>query len=110
MLTYHKLFGAAMVSATTLIGHAGAQVGIVTVDEDLVISSTGSSANDEFGRLANSFNDMATHLKMAHTQLEQLSMRDGLTGILNRRAFERALKSETARAKRIGNEFSLDDV
>lgn len=63
--------------------------------------------NDEFGRLATSFNEMAAHLKKAHSQLEQLSMRDELTGILNRRAFEQALTSEIARVKRFDNEFSL---
>jgi len=63
--------------------------------------------DDEFGRLATSFNDMATNLKKAHYELEQLSMQDGLTGILNRRALEQALKSEAARTQRSGKEFSL---
>lgn len=63
--------------------------------------------DDEFGRLAASFNEMANNLKKAHNELEQLSMQDGLTGILNRRALEQALKNETVRAQRFGKEFSL---
>lgn len=63
--------------------------------------------HDEFGRLADSFNNMATRLKTAHVQLKELSVRDGLTGIFNRRAFEQALESEIARTKRFSYKFSL---
>ncbi|MFV1997670.1 MAG: diguanylate cyclase [Acidiferrobacterales bacterium] len=79
-------------------------LGIAKGDYDRQVSI---DTDDEFGRLAASFNDMATNLKKAHTELEQLSMQDGLTGILNRRALEQALESEAARARRFGKEFSL---
>lgn len=78
--------------------------GIAKGDYDRQVSI---KTDDEFGRLATSFNEMATNLKKARNQLEQLSMQDGLTGILNRRALEQSLKSEISRAERFGNEFSL---
>lgn len=57
-------------------------------------------SNDELGRLAQSFNAMGGSLESARTRLEQLSLQDDLTGVLNRRAFERALVEELARAER----------
>jgi len=64
-------------------------------------------SKDEFGSLANAFNNMAARLATAYSNLEQLSLRDGLTGILNRRALEDALASESARAMRFGEKYSL---
>ncbi len=56
--------------------------------------------NDEFGGLAESFNAMAGSLESARAKLEQLSLQDGLTGVLNRRAFEKALEEEFVRVER----------
>jgi diguanylate cyclase (GGDEF)-like protein len=44
---------------------------------------------------------------VAHEELQTLAFKDPLTGLLNRRAMERILKWELARAKRYGSELSL---
>ncbi len=44
--------------------------------------------NDEIGRLARDFNTMAESLMEHKARLEELSSRDGLTGLYNRREFE----------------------
>jgi two-component system cell cycle response regulator len=71
--------------------------GIAGGDYTYRIADTGK---DEFGRLAESFNAMGGSLESARARLEQLSLQDELTGVRNRRAFERALIEELARAER----------
>jgi len=63
--------------------------------------------SDEVGVLADSFDNMVQtirerteDLKRANEQLTLLSMRDGLTGIPNRRMFDDSLKQEWRRAMR----------
>lgn len=63
--------------------------------------------DDEVGMLAESFDNMVQtirerteDLKRANEQLTLLSMRDGLTGIPNRRMFDDSLKQEWRRAMR----------
>lgn len=70
--------------------------------------------NDEVGVLAGSFDSMVQtirerteELKRANEQLRQLSLRDGLTGIPNRRMFDATLKQEWRRAMRDGTPISL---
>jgi diguanylate cyclase (GGDEF)-like protein len=46
-------------------------------------------------------------LEMANTQLETLSLEDDLTGIANRRFFDRALQDEWNRARRHGQPLAL---
>jgi diguanylate cyclase (GGDEF)-like protein len=46
-------------------------------------------------------------LHEANGKLEELSLRDPLTGVANRRGFERALKLECERAQRTGEPLSL---
>jgi diguanylate cyclase (GGDEF)-like protein len=48
-------------------------------------------------------------LKLSETlaELKRLATRDALTGLLNRREFNRILEEETERAKRFGRPFSL---
>ena len=48
-----------------------------------------------------------TERKHLELQLESLAMRDGLTGIANRRAFDAALTREVARARRLSSPLSL---
>lgn len=55
---------------------------------------------DELGRLAAEFNSMASHLQTQQHRLEELSQRDGLTGLYNRREFNRRLDNELQRARR----------
>lgn len=62
---------------------------------------------DEIGSLASSFNTMAESLGAARADLERLTMVDGLTGTLNRRAFEKNLDKEINRASRQNKPMSL---
>lgn len=55
---------------------------------------------DEFGQLANTFNNMAD-------ELEFLASYDSLTGLLNKREFELRLQDEVRRAKRSRHPFVL---
>jgi len=70
--------------------------------------------SDEVGVLAGSFDSMVQtirerteELKRANEQLTQLSLRDGLTGIPNRRMFDASLKQEWRRAMRDRTPISL---
>ncbi len=62
---------------------------------------------DEFGRLAQEFNTAAEHLLAEHNRLEELSVRDGLTGLYNRREFDRRLHDEALRAQRYGRPYAV---
>lgn len=62
---------------------------------------------DELGRLAREFNTMAERLMQHQNKLEELSVRDGLTGVYNRREFEKRLSEETHRARRYNEVFSI---
>ncbi len=53
---------------------------------------------DEIGRLAREFNAMAEKLMHHQHKLEELSIRDGLTGLYNRRELEKRLHEEVQRA------------
>lgn len=46
------------------------------------------TSGDELGELALAFNDMNAELAAAHRELRQLSIRDSLTGLYNRRYFD----------------------
>lgn len=58
------------------------------------------SNHDEIGRLALEFNTMAERLLEHRHKLEELSVRDGLTGLYNRRELEKRLHEEIHRARR----------
>jgi diguanylate cyclase (GGDEF)-like protein len=61
----------------------------------------------EFAHLACAFNSMAANLEQARHALVDLSVRDALTGALNRRELERLLNTEIARANRYQRSFCL---
>jgi two-component system cell cycle response regulator len=63
--------------------------------------------DSEIGRLARDFNIMAERLMEHKTRLEELSSRDGLTGLYNRREFEARLREEIQRARRYGKPLSV---
>ncbi|MCK5262944.1 MAG: diguanylate cyclase [Gammaproteobacteria bacterium] len=62
---------------------------------------------DEIGELSQSFDAMTEYLEKAHTKLELLACQDGLTGILNRREFDRLFPVEFSRAHRFEHPLSL---
>lgn len=62
---------------------------------------------DEIGRLAREFNTMAEKLMQHQHKLEELSVRDSLTGLYNRRELERRLHEEVQRAHRYQRPLSV---
>jgi two-component system cell cycle response regulator len=62
---------------------------------------------NEIGRLAREFNAMAERLMEHHHKLQELSARDGLTGLYNRRELEKRLQEETQRARRYSHPYSV---
>jgi len=64
-------------------------------------------STDEFGSLAVGFNRMAENLERNQTKLAELAIRDSLTGLYNRREFERLLNDEIHRFRRHGHPVSL---
>ncbi|MGE5240265.1 MAG: diguanylate cyclase [Bacteroidota bacterium] len=62
---------------------------------------------DEIGRLAREFNSMAERLMEHRSKLEELSVRDGLTGLYNRREFDKRLQEEMQRSRRYNHPFCL---
>lgn len=62
---------------------------------------------DELGQLAREFNNMAERLMTHQNELEDLSVRDSLTGLYNRRELETRLHEEIQRARRYNRTFSV---
>lgn len=65
------------------------------------------TTTDEFGALAVGFNRMAENLARDQDKLAELAIRDSLTGLYNRREFERLLNDEIHRFRRHGHPVSL---
>ncbi|SRR6266508_2195443 len=103
-------------------GGIAAQAGVIAGDERIEVPLRAGRTN--FGRLVlsgESFSDddrmtaasLASHAVVAldnahlHRIVEQQALVDGLTGLANRRAGERALETELARAKRFGGSLAL---
>ncbi|MDE2089233.1 MAG: HAMP domain-containing protein [Gammaproteobacteria bacterium] len=64
-------------------------------------------SRDEMGQLAAAFNAMAERLQRTQSRLEDLSIHDALTGLYNRREFQRRLKQELDRSRRYRRPFAL---
>ena len=62
---------------------------------------------DEIGYLTKVFNQMTRALKETHTDLQQKSSTDELTGLFNRRFLAKAFDMELSRAERSGNPLSV---
>lgn len=63
--------------------------------------------HDELGRLASVFNIMAAELDKSHQALRETSIRDALTGLYNRREFDRRLEEYLRRCSRYHHPLSL---
>lgn len=62
---------------------------------------------DELGQLGKAFNIAASTIQRLHFELEQRSSHDGLTGVLNRAAFDARLSEECRNADRHERPLSL---
>jgi two-component system, cell cycle response regulator len=62
---------------------------------------------DEIEQLANTINGMAAKLEQSQQALRELATIDGLTGVSNRREFNRRLTVEIERSRREGHPVSL---
>lgn len=62
---------------------------------------------DEIEQLANTINGMAAKLEQSQQALRELATIDGLTGVYNRREFNRRLTIEIERSRREGHPVSL---
>jgi HAMP domain-containing protein len=72
------------------------------LEVDLPVVSGG-----EVGYLTAVFNDMVERLREGRSELERLSITDGLTGLHNRRHLNRTLTHETRRSHRHRHRFTL---
>lgn len=63
--------------------------------------------NDELGELAAAFDVMAERLEENRKALQELAIRDGLTGLINHREFWRRLEEEAERARRYRRPLAL---
>ncbi|WP_158947098.1 GGDEF domain-containing protein [Pseudodesulfovibrio cashew] len=64
-------------------------------------------SDDELGELADAFNAMSSELAVAHRELRQLSVRDPLTALYNRRHFDEQAAQLCRQADRYGSPLSL---
>lgn len=95
----------AIVAPLTPIGAHGKAVGVLSLD-----STCRSAFTESDLRLLVAFaNTAAVAIEHAslHTEVKALAVTDGLTGLSNRRAFDRALEVETARAGRYDHPLAL---
>lgn len=79
----------------------------VTLDMDMSRRVTGSSWLAEIRHLSEYFNHLLKTVQEYNAKLEELSVRDPLTGLYNRRKFHEFLKYEIIRAERHGYGFSV---
>ena len=63
--------------------------------------------DNEFGHVAEAFNRMAAQVELSQASLEELSLRDPLTGVWNRRALDMRMEVETDRSRRHGRCLSV---
>ena len=63
--------------------------------------------DDRFARLLNLINDLLQELEGEYVRARQDALRDPLTGLPNRRAFEPRVEQEVSRARRYGRRLSL---
>lgn len=68
---------------------------------------TAGTDEDRFARLHNLITDLLREMEQEYVRARQDALRDPLTGLPNRRAFEPRLDQEVSRARRYGRRLSL---
>ncbi|MCP4126877.1 MAG: diguanylate cyclase [Gammaproteobacteria bacterium] len=89
------------------VTHMVSVISHIMTENDLSVRTQYVGRVTEFSRLSGYFNEMLERLQTTQQHLEDLSMTDHLTGLLNRRKFEHNLTHEIGRAARYQREFSL---
>lgn len=79
----------------------------VTLDMDLSHRVSSSTRLQELKHLAEYFNHLLKTVQEYNTKLEELSIRDPLTGLYNRRKFQEFIQHEIVRAARNQRGFSV---
>lgn len=76
---------------------------------DLAVDLPASGSSGEVGYLTRAFNTMVTRLREreGQSELEKLSLTDGLTGLYNRRHLMGTLASEVQRSRRLRRAFTV---
>lgn len=85
-----------------LTRHAGQ----IQIKKDFTLRM-GMGRKDEIGELSNQFDAMVAKIDDQTSMLRELSMKDGLTGLANRREFDRHLKLEWQRMQREKSPLTL---
>lgn len=76
-------------------------------DKNALLSRALATVQDSERRLEREVEQRTRDLKAAIAELEQLALRDGLTGLYNHRFFQEALTTELARGARYGHSVGL---
>lgn len=96
-----------LLSRTILIPLSTLKAGVAHFGEGDLAHRIQLLTQDELGQLAHSFNLMAAKLEQSQDDLRKLATLDGLTGVYNRREFNRLLTAEIERSRRDGSPVSL---
>ena len=101
------IIGAVLLTRSVLVPLREFEKGMEHFANDNLSYRLTPNSHDELGRLAREFNTMAERLMQHQQKLEDLSIRDGLTDLYNRREFDNRLQEETLRARRYSKPFSV---
>ena len=101
------IIGAVWLMRSVLVPLRAFEKGMANFSQNNLSYRLPLDTHDEIGRLAGEFNAMAERLMQHQHKLEDLSARDGLTGLYNRRELERRLHEETQRARRYHRSLSV---
>ncbi|MCR4300933.1 MAG: diguanylate cyclase, partial [Sulfuricaulis sp.] len=101
------IVGAAWLIRSVLVPLREFEKGMANFSQNNLSYRLPLETHDEIGHLAHEFNAMAERLMQHQHKLEELSARDGLTGLYNRRELEKRLHEETQRARRYAHPLSV---
>jgi len=101
------MVGAAWLARSVLVPLREFEKGVAHFSNENLSYRLTLNNQDEIGRLALEFNAMAERLLAHRHKLEELSVRDGLTGLYNRRELEKRLHQEIQRARRYRRSLSV---
>lgn len=101
------MVGAAWLARSVLLPLREFEKGVAHFSNENLSYRLTLNNQDEIGRLALEFNAMAERLLAHRHKLEELSVRDGLTGLYNRRELEKRLQQEIQRARRYRRPLSV---